>query len=140
MEHFSDSTVIVKAAAVADYRPKSRSGKKIKKTGESLQLELVRNPDILAELGTVKGERLLVGFAAETSNLAENARKKLAEKNLDMVVANDIGQEGAGFNVDTNIARLFFRDGREEKLPLMGKGEMAQIILDRVVQLRQGNR
>jgi phosphopantothenoylcysteine decarboxylase/phosphopantothenate--cysteine ligase len=130
-------TVIIKAAAVADYRPEVRAAEKIKKTDAPLTLELVRNPDILGELGMLGGTRVLVGFAAETGRLLENAARKLAEKNLDMVVANDVSQAGAGFNGDTNIARLIFRDGRTEDLPLMAKGEMADGILDRVAELRK---
>lgn len=131
------STIIIKAAAVADYRPEQRAELKIKKTAASLTLKLAKNPDILAELGRMKGERLLVGFAAETGDLLENAGKKLAGKNLDMVVANDISQPGAGFNVDTNIAKLLFRDGRIEDLALMGKEELADLILDRVSGMRR---
>jgi len=137
MERVAASTVIVKAAAVADYRPRSRAAGKIKKSADALVLELEKNPDILAEVGVVKGDRVLVGFAAETGELVENARKKLTGKNLDLVVANDIGQPGAGFHVDTNIAKLLYRDGRVEELPLMGKDEMAKIILDRVAELRK---
>jgi phosphopantothenoylcysteine decarboxylase / phosphopantothenate---cysteine ligase len=131
------SNVIIKAAAVADYRPGTRAAEKIKKTADRLSLDLVKNPDILGELGRLAGERVLVGFAAETGSLLENAARKLAEKNLDMVVANDVSQSGAGFNVDTNIARLIFRDGTTEELPLMAKGEMADRILDRVAGLRR---
>jgi phosphopantothenoylcysteine decarboxylase/phosphopantothenate--cysteine ligase len=130
------STLIIKAAAVADFRPRLRSAEKIKKNGAPVALDLVKNPDILGELGRVKGERVLVGFAAETESLLENAAKKLAEKNLDLVVANDIGQEGAGFNVDTNIVKLLYRSGKLEELPLMGKDELADVILDRVRELR----
>ncbi|HEY6873287.1 MAG TPA: bifunctional phosphopantothenoylcysteine decarboxylase/phosphopantothenate--cysteine ligase CoaBC [Geobacteraceae bacterium] len=132
------STVIIKAAAVADYRPRLRSAEKIKKNGDPLPLDLVKTPDILAELGKIKEDRVLVGFAAETEGLLENAARKLAEKSLDMVVANDVGQEGAGFNVDTNIVKLLFRDGKMEDLPLMGKGELADVILDRVREMRGG--
>ena len=132
------STIVIKAAAVADYRPANRSSVKIKKADARLTLELAKNPDILGELGRVKGNRILVGFAAETGSLLENAEKKLAEKNLDLVVANDVSQAGAGFNIDTNIARLLFRNGRKEDLPLMDKGELADIILDRVRELRRG--
>ncbi len=132
------STVVIKAAAVADYRPAARAGAKIKKTKGDLTLELVKNPDILAELGKAKDGRLLVGFAAETDDLLKNADKKLTEKNLDMVVANDVGQKGAGFNVDTNIVKLLFRGGRVEELPLMGKDELADVILDRIVQMMKG--
>jgi len=137
LERVAASTIIVKAAAVADYRPRSRAAGKIKKTAAALVLELEKNPDILAEVGEGKGDRVLVGFAAETGELVENARKKLVGKNLDLVVANDISQPGAGFHGDTNIARLLHRDGRIEELPLMGKDEMATIILDRAVELRK---
>lgn len=137
MSRLPASTVVVKAAAVADYRPASRSAGKIKKNAETFTLELERNPDILAAVGREKGERVLVGFAAETGDLVENARKKLAAKNVDLMVANDVSQEGAGFNVDTNIARLLHRDGRIEELPLMGKDVLANVILDRVGELRR---
>ncbi|ABQ27099.1 bifunctional phosphopantothenoylcysteine decarboxylase/phosphopantothenate--cysteine ligase CoaBC [Geotalea uraniireducens] len=136
MDKVSGSTIIIKAAAVADYRPASRADLKIKKSAECLTLELEKNPDILGELGAIKGEKILVGFAAETEDLIGNAGKKLTEKNLDMVVANDISLEGAGFNVDTNIVKLLFRDGKVEDLPLMGKLELAHIILDRAAGLR----
>jgi phosphopantothenoylcysteine decarboxylase/phosphopantothenate--cysteine ligase len=138
MSRAIDRTVIIKAAAVADYRPAERSGKKIKKGTAPLTLELVRNPDILEELGKVKGESILVGFAAETEELISNARAKLKRKNLDMIVANDVSQPGAGFDGETNMARLIFRDGRSEELPLMSKDEMAEIILDRIVELKRG--
>ncbi len=136
MDKLSGSTIIIKAAAVADYRPASRADLKIKKSAESLTLELEKNPDILGELGAIKGEKILVGFAAETEDLIGNAGKKLTGKNLDMVVANDISLEGAGFNVDTNIVKLLFRDGKVEDLPLMGKVELADIILDRAAGLK----
>ena len=130
------STVIIKSAAVADFRPKKRADIKIKKTNHPPAIELEKNPDILAELGKMKNKQFLIGFAAETTNLVENARQKLQEKNLDMVVANDVGQAGAGFHVDTNIVKLLFRDRRMEELPLLGKDEVADIILDRVVAIR----
>jgi len=130
-------TIIVKAAAVADYRPEVKSVEKIKKTDAPLVLELTKNPDILGELGRTKGGKLLIGFAAETESLSENAAIKLAEKNLDMVVANDVSQEGAGFAVDTNIVRLLFRDGKVEQLPLMSKEKLADVILDRIADLRK---
>ncbi|HEX9022848.1 MAG TPA: phosphopantothenoylcysteine decarboxylase, partial [Geobacteraceae bacterium] len=136
-ERAADCTVIIKAAAVADYRPAVRAPGKIKKAKGPDTLELVRNPDILAELGKVKGDRLLVGFAAETDDLLRNAGKKLKEKNLDMLVANDVSQVGAGFDVDTNIVTLLFRDGRTEPLSVMGKDKLADVILDRIVELRR---
>jgi phosphopantothenoylcysteine decarboxylase/phosphopantothenate--cysteine ligase len=133
----SDCSIVIKAAAVADYRPERTVAKKIKKSGETMELKLVKTTDILAELGKKKGKRLLVGFAAETDRLLENAAKKLADKNLDMVVANDVKQPGAGFNVDTNIVRLVYRNGKSEEIPLMAKEELAGVILDRVSALRR---
>ena len=129
--------VVIKAAAVADYRPKLRAQMKVKKTAAQLSIELEKNPDILAEIGARKEGRVLVGFAAETEELVRNATLKLEGKNLDLIVANDVSQEGAGFNVDTNIVKLLFRDGRVEELPLMGKHELAGIILERVEALRR---
>ncbi|GFO60457.1 peptidase ClpP [Geomonas silvestris] len=129
--------VVVKAAAVADYRPKVRAGQKVKKGAEEIVIELEKNPDILGELGRLKGKQVLVGFAAETDDLVANAKAKLTRKNLDLIVANDVSQEGAGFNVDTNIAKLLFADGRLEDVPLTGKQELAGIILDRIEQLRK---
>lgn len=131
------STIIIKAAAVADYRPEVRADKKIKKTDGTVNLKLKKTPDILAEIGKKKGDRIVVGFAAETDQLMENAREKLLRKNLDMVVANDVSQEGAGFNVDTNVVKLLFREGGVESIPLMGKDELADLILYRVAMLRR---
>lgn len=133
------ATIIVKAAAVADYRPAEPAAQKIKKeAAAALTLHLEKNPDILAELGRVKGERVLVGFAAETADLVANARRKLEEKNLDLIVANDVTQEGAGFDVDTNIVRFIGRDGTVEELPQLSKDAVAHRLLDRVVALRRG--
>ena len=138
LERLESTDIVIKAAAVADYRPRLRSEMKVKKTVASLAIELEKNPDILAELGAAKGGRLLVGFAAETQDLVANAAAKLTAKNLDLIVANDVSQEGAGFNVDTNIVKLLFRDGRVEELPIMGKEQLAGIILERVEALRRG--
>jgi phosphopantothenoylcysteine decarboxylase/phosphopantothenate--cysteine ligase len=132
MERVDHCTAIVKAAAVADYCPRERCGEKIKKKSEGLSLELVKTPDILAGLGALEKRPILVGFAAETGNLDEFAAKKLKEKNADLIVANDVSQPDAGFNVDTNRARLFFRDGRTLEYPLMSKDALAGIILDAV--------
>ncbi len=120
------STVVIKAAAVADYRPAAAAAQKIKK-GEAaeLLLKLVKNPDILAELGSLKGGRVLVGFAAETADLLANAGRKLREKNLDLIVANDVTEPGAGFDLETNIVRLLHRDGTVEELPQMAKEAVA---------------
>lgn len=132
MARAAECDVVIKAAAVADYRPLARSGTKIKKKGESSVIELVKNPDILAGLGSLETRPFLVGFAAETDALAENAAKKLKEKNLDMIVANDVTQADAGFNVDTNRARFFFRDGSGSESGLMSKNQLAGVILDHV--------
>lgn len=144
LKAFDEATVVIKAAAVADYRPESRAEAKIKKNDTAMQLKLVKNPDILAEMGQAKGDRCVVGFAAETAGLVENAAKKLAEKNLDMVIANDVSREGAGFGVDTNIVKILSSDGSAEDLPLMTKEKLADVILDRVlervVQKREGRR
>jgi phosphopantothenoylcysteine decarboxylase/phosphopantothenate--cysteine ligase len=136
LQRLEEATVVIKAAAVADYRPAMRAEQKIKKGLEgSLILPLEKNPDILAELGSRKGNRLLVGFAAETADLLENARKKLTEKNLDLIVANDVSRSDAGFDVDTNAVRLLYRDGSGEELPLLGKDEVADQLLDRIARL-----
>lgn len=131
--------LIIKAAAVADFRPELRSGQKTKKgTAETMQIELRRNPDILAELGRQKGARILVGFAAETDQLLKHAREKLVSKNLDMIVANDVTESGAGFDGDTNIVRLLTADGSLEELPQMTKDEVAEVLLDRIAALMPG--
>ena len=135
LKRAEESSIVVMSAAVADYRPKDRAEGKIKKGEDGQLLELVKNPDILHELGTRKGSRVLVGFAAETDDLLVNAAEKLQRKNLDLLVANDVGMEGAGFNVDTNIVKLLFRGGRVEDVPLMGKPDLANLILDRVAEL-----
>lgn len=132
MAHVSECDVIIKAAAVADYRPLVRNTVKIKKKSESVTIDLVKNPDILAELGKMTRRPFLVGFAAETDALAENADKKLREKNVDMIVANDVSQVDAGFNVDTNRALLLFRDGSSSVCGLMTKDQLSGAILDQV--------
>jgi phosphopantothenoylcysteine decarboxylase/phosphopantothenate--cysteine ligase len=132
-----ECTIVIKAAAVADYRPVVRAGEKLKKQGDVMTLELVKNRDILTELGQEKGKLLLVGFAAETTDLLTNARKKLEEKNVDLLVANDVTEEGAGFSVDTNIVRLLYRDGRIEEPGILSKDAVANLILDRVAELRK---
>ncbi|HEY4816858.1 MAG TPA: bifunctional phosphopantothenoylcysteine decarboxylase/phosphopantothenate--cysteine ligase CoaBC [Candidatus Acidoferrum sp.] len=133
-------SIAIFAAAVADYRPAEHNGQKIKRSKESMSLSLEPTPDILASVARNKGERFIVGFAAETEHVAENARKKLADKNTDLIVANDVTAEGAGFDHDTNIVTLFARDGRDLALPRMGKTEVAQRILDEVVRLRSKSR
>ena len=129
--------VIIKAAAVADYRPARTAGGKIKKgAGEGLNLELLRTDDILAYLGEHKAPgQILCGFSMETENLVENSRKKLIKKNLDIVAANSLRQEGAGFGVDTNVLTLITREG-EEELPMLTKDEAAHRLLDRIAELK----
>lgn len=132
LKEFADSDLVIKAAAVADYRSKDVAANKIKKNDEELVLVLEKNPDILLELGRRKTEhQVLVGFAAETQNLLEYAKAKLTKKNLDFIVANDVTEKGAGFNTDTNLIKLLFRDGKVESLPLQSKQQLAKIILDR---------
>jgi len=135
MDNFEDYHVIIKAAAVADFRPKDTLAEKIKKTNGTYLLELEQNPDILKELGKRKGKRILVGFAAETSSLMEHAEAKLREKNLDLIVANDVTQPGAGFGVDTNIVRIIDSRGKVRNLPLLSKDEVANIVLDQVLKI-----
>ena len=137
LARFPKATVVIKAAAVADFRPKINATEKIKKGGSELTLTLVPTPDILSELGRIKETRILVGFAAETSRVLENARAKLEAKNLDLLVVNDVTESGAGFEVDTNIVTLLFRDGREIKLGKLTKLDVAHAILDQVVALRR---
>ena len=137
MRELPAATVFVGAAAVADYRPATRAAGKIKKTEDVLTLELTKTPDILATVSANRHDGLLVvGFAAETENVLDYARSKMEKKNLDLVVANDITKDGAGFNTDTNIATILKR-GDEEKIeiPLMSKPDMADKILDEVVKL-----
>ena len=133
---FTNATVAVFAAAVADYRPARPAVTKIKRTQDELTIRLEANPDILATVAKDKGERVVVGFAAETDHVADNARKKLEKKNADLIVANDVTAEGSGFDVDTNIVTIFSRDGRDLPLPRLSKGEVAMRILDEVLRLR----
>lgn len=136
MDNLPWAQVVIKAAAVADYRPQEQALQKIKKgTEEGLTVRLVRNPDILAEAGKNKGSRILVGFAAETNDLVKNAQEKLKRKNLDLIVANDVTRRGAGFAADTNIVKILDAQGNIEELPLMSKEAVAQRVLDRVAAL-----
>jgi phosphopantothenoylcysteine decarboxylase/phosphopantothenate--cysteine ligase len=140
-EHTAETSVAVLAAAVSDYRPVAQHSEKIKRGRENLMVELEPTVDILADLAREKGNRVIVGFAAETERVADNARSKLARKGADMIVANDVTREGAGFDTDTNIVTIFLRDGREFALPKMTKFEVANRILDEIIHLRnQPNR
>ncbi|MGB9402787.1 MAG: bifunctional phosphopantothenoylcysteine decarboxylase/phosphopantothenate--cysteine ligase CoaBC [Candidatus Acidiferrales bacterium] len=140
IERAAEASIIIKAAAVSDYRPVAPQKQKMKRGEGHLTLELEPTPDILAELGREKGSRILVGFAAETQRIAESAKSKLARKGADIIVANDVTQEGAGFDADTNIVTLFLRDGREIPLPKMTKAEVADRILDQALELRLRNK
>jgi phosphopantothenoylcysteine decarboxylase/phosphopantothenate--cysteine ligase len=135
---FPESSVVIMCAAVADYRPAHRFSGKIKKKDATMTLELVRTPDILAELGARKGKRILVGFAAEAEHVERYAREKLEKKHLDLIVANDISQAQAGFESDTNAAVLLDRFGNRVELGLMPKTDMAHSILDHIARLRRG--
>ncbi|MEA4960146.1 bifunctional phosphopantothenoylcysteine decarboxylase/phosphopantothenate--cysteine ligase CoaBC [Lutispora sp.] len=137
MEHFDEAQIIIKSAAVADYAPAIAHDQKIKKKDENLTIELVKNPDILYELGKIKGDKILVGFAMETQNLIENAKEKVLKKNLDFIVANDLFTEGAGFATDTNIVKIIDRGGNVESIPKMSKHQLADLILDKVMHLQQ---
>lgn len=137
MDHMEQTTIIVKAAAVSDWRPTSISEHKIKKEEMTQALHLEQTPDILKRLGENKRGRILVGFAAETQDLQENACAKLTAKNLDLVVANLIGEAGSGFGSDTNQVSLFYRDGRTETLPLMDKEGVAEVLFDRVLKIKK---
>ena len=132
LERIGLCSVVIKSAAVADYCPAERSGEKIKKKDDELSLQLIKTPDILAGLGRLEQRPFLVGFAAETGNLDHYAAGKLKDKNADMIVANDVSRADAGFHVDTNRARIFFRDGRRMDCPLMTKDNLAGIILNQV--------
>jgi phosphopantothenoylcysteine decarboxylase / phosphopantothenate---cysteine ligase len=137
LEEFAACTAVIMAAAVADYRPIEFSPDKIKRSQGSLDLRLEPNPDILKELGQRKEGKLLVGFAAETGNLDANAEKKLREKNLDMIVANDVTKDGSGFDGDTNIATILDRRGTTHSLPLMSKDELADQVFDHLLTLKR---
>ncbi len=138
MRETPDQDIIIQAAAVCDYRFETTQSSKIKKNeGESLTFTLKENPDVAKAVGSLKKKgQTLVGFAAETDNVRQNAAEKLKKKNLDMIVANDVTLPGAGFNVDTNIAALITKEGTEEQ-PLQTKRELADIILDKILVLRK---
>ena len=137
MELYAQCDIIIKAAAVADYAPETVFSQKVKKTEGELSLRLKKNPDILYELGKLKGDRILVGFAMETENLIENAKQKVNKKNLDFIVANDLNEAGAGFAADTNVVKIIDREGNIESIPLKKKHEVADIILDRIRAIKR---
>lgn len=140
MAEFPAVDVVIKAAAVADFKPREVAGQKIKKIHpeDGMTVVLDQNPDILKTLGSVKKQQFLVGFAAETQNLLENAAAKVKKKNLDMIVANDVSMKGTGFNTDTNIVKFLYPDGKIEALEILSKDDVAEILLDRVMEKRSG--
>ncbi len=138
LQVYEQVDVVIATAAVSDYRPAEVWQDKRKKGEEEWTIRLVPNPDILRTLGERKGRHILVGFAAETQELLANAQAKLREKNLDLIAANDVSQEGSGFRTDTNRVTLLWADGRQEPLPLMTKREVAQHLLQKVKQLVSG--
>lgn len=134
LKKFPLSDIVIKAAAVGDYTPAKTFSHKIKKNDRTFTLELKRNPDILRELGRLKREdQILVGFAAETRNIEANAQRKLEEKNLDLIVVNNVIQKNAGFDSDTNIVTIIEKNGKIEDFPKMTKKKVADIILDKVI-------
>lgn len=134
---YGDVDIVIKAAAVADYRPRDVADQKIKKkTDDALTVVMDKNPDILKTLGAKKEQQVLVGFAAETQNLLANAREKVVKKNLDMIVANDVTAAGAGFNSDTNIVKFLFANGDVRELEQMPKVDVANRILDEAIRIR----
>lgn len=136
MTRLAEATVVIKAAAVSDYRPEVCRAAKIKKNEGAMTIRLERNPDIISEIGRAKGSRIVVGFSMESDHLIENTRTKLMGKGMDFIVANDLTEPGAGFRTDTNIIRIMDRDGAVETFPLMNKREVAGVILDRVKKIR----
>lgn len=137
MEYYAASDIVIKSAAVSDYKPEVFSKSKIKKSDNDLSIKLVRNKDILYELGKLKKSQILVGFAAETNSLDQYANNKLVNKNLDMIVANDVTMENSGFDIDTNTVKIFLRNGEVSQLPNMSKEEVAYIILDYVLKIKR---
>ncbi|MBS4177175.1 bifunctional phosphopantothenoylcysteine decarboxylase/phosphopantothenate--cysteine ligase CoaBC [Lederbergia citrea] len=133
MKHFQEVDIVIKSAAVADYRPVQVFDKKVKKKDGNLVIELERTKDILQKLGQIKRGQFLVGFAAETNNIEEYALQKIERKNADMIVANDVTAKGAGFGVDTNIVTIFHKDQSVKKLPLLSKHDAAKEILAEIV-------
>ena len=136
---YPETDIVIKAAAVADFKPRAVADQKIKKIHpeDGMTIVMDQNPDILKTLGSMKKQQFLVGFAAETQNLLENAANKVKKKNLDMIVANDVSLKGAGFNTDTNIVKFLYPDGTVEALEILSKDEVASILLDRVMAKRK---
>ena len=134
-ENIKHSDIIIKTAAVSDYRPKDHAEQKLKKKKDELVLSLERTQDILKEIGRNKKEQILVGFAAETERLEQHAEQKLAKKNLDLIVGNIVGHPDSGFGADTNKVTLFYKDGTKENLPEMPKNNVANLLMDRILKI-----
>ncbi len=132
IEYFPEADIVIKSAAVADYRPKEVFAEKMKKKSGNLVIEFERTKDVLQELGQIKNHQFLVGFAAETENIDRNAREKLERKNADMIVANDVSAEGAGFGGDTNIVTIYHKDQSKKEMPLLSKRDTAKEILKEI--------
>lgn len=139
LQYFDEANIVIKSAAVADYRPKFSSDQKIKKQPGDQVIELERTKDILLELGKRKAGQVLIGFAAETDHVDEYAQKKLRSKNADMIVANNVHEKGAGFGIDTNIVTFHKRNGEKLELPLLSKKEVATKILEEAERLLEEN-
>lgn len=138
LQNYKWADIIIKAAAVSDYRPESIAQDKIKKLNEDMSIKLIKNPDILKELGKIKNKnQILIGFAAETQNLINNASMKMENKNLDFIVANDVTREGAGFDSDTNIATIIDKNENIRYFDKMSKFELANIIIDKAKQMME---
>jgi phosphopantothenoylcysteine decarboxylase/phosphopantothenate--cysteine ligase len=136
LEHFKKADIAIMSAAVADYRPAQAANQKIKKKSDTLTIELIKNPDILQDLGTKKtSKQILIGFALETQNEELNAKDKLKRKNLDMIVLNSLNDKGAGFGADTNKVTFIFKDKKNKAMPLMSKQKVAEELLLEVVKL-----
>jgi len=138
--NFKKADCLIMAAAVSDFTPEKTKSSKIKKDQTDLVLKLKRTPDILKEMGKRKGKKILVGFSLETEDEIKNAKAKLKQKNLDLIVVNDPNQPGSGFEVDTNIATIVDKKGKTQRFPLMSKKELADRILDRVSTLFKKSR
>jgi len=139
LARFEAADLVFKAAAVADYRPEIQATQKIKKTGDELTIKLVKNPDILQTIGERKTTQFIVGFAAETTDVDKHAQEKLMRKRCDLIVANDVSQEGAGFGTDTNIVRVFDQAGLVEALPMQSKTAIARRLLELADERRAAN-
>ena len=137
IRNFEISDIIIMAAAVADYKPKSKSSSKIKKSDDDLNLELERTQDILCKIGNMKGDRIVIGFAAETDNLVKNAKAKIEKKNLDAIILNDVKENGAGFGVETNTIKIIKRNGEIIDFPNMSKVDAAFNIMNMINTLKR---